>query len=162
MPSNIYMQYDGGSIKGSATAEGYKDWITLSSLEFGVGRDVSMETGDSMNRARNMPLFEKIKVTKETDKSSKSLLSEAVMGGGKVVKINIVEPREQGKAQPYVEYELKNCVISNYTQSSDGDQPTEDIELSYTAIEVNFTTFDEAGNQADKGGITYDIAKAKV
>ena len=44
----IYVEYEG--IKGNVTADGYKDHISVQSLQFGVGRGISMEPGNLSNR----------------------------------------------------------------------------------------------------------------
>ncbi|TOQ17963.1 type VI secretion system tube protein Hcp, partial [Vibrio parahaemolyticus] len=48
MQSNTYLKY--ADIKGEATAEQYKDLITLLSVDWSVGREISSYTGTAMDR----------------------------------------------------------------------------------------------------------------
>src|SRR5262249_52981798 len=81
----IYMEYDGGSIAGDATAEGHEKWIELNSLQWGVGRGISSPTGGSADRESSAPSVSEIVVTKPTDIASVKLLNEALQGEGKTV-----------------------------------------------------------------------------
>ena len=63
----IYLIYEG--IKGNVTADGYKDHIQISSLQFGVGRGVSMEPGNLANREATRPSISEVTITKAADNS---------------------------------------------------------------------------------------------
>jgi type VI secretion system secreted protein Hcp len=49
----IYIEYEG--IKGNVTADGFADHIKVLSLNFGVGRGISMEAGHMANRELLVP-----------------------------------------------------------------------------------------------------------
>jgi type VI secretion system secreted protein Hcp len=156
----IYMQYDG--IKGDVTTDGFKEWIDLSSMQFGVGRAITMTTGKAANRAHGAPSFSEITVSREFDMSSTGLLQSAVSGtDGKKVKIVIVE--SNGKdLKKYVEYELEDVMVSSYSVSSGGGVPAESISLSYTKITMSYTASDKSGKQGQVPRVTYDLATAKA
>ena len=63
----IYLEYTG--IKGNVTAEGYKDHIAVQSVQFGVGRGISMEAGNLSNRESTRPSLSEITLTKAADNS---------------------------------------------------------------------------------------------
>ena len=49
----IYMKY--GSIKGAVTTDGFKDWIELSSFQWGVGRSIGTAARGSTSRSTASP-----------------------------------------------------------------------------------------------------------
>src|SRR4051794_34809100 len=44
----IYMKY--GDVKGNVTSGDHKDWIELTSCQFGTGRPMTMSSGGATNR----------------------------------------------------------------------------------------------------------------
>ncbi len=54
----IYCEYKG--IKGNVTADGYKDHIAVLSVQFGVGRGITMEPGNMSNREATRPSLSEI------------------------------------------------------------------------------------------------------
>src|SRR5690625_6312550 len=74
----IYLEYEG--IKGNVTADGYKDHIAVHSIQFGVGRGISMEPGNLSNREATRPSISEIVFTKPADNSATALFKEAVTG----------------------------------------------------------------------------------
>jgi type VI secretion system secreted protein Hcp len=58
----IYMKIDG--IDGSVTAKGFEKQIELHSFQFGVGRAISMDSGNAANRSHGRPSLSEITVTK--------------------------------------------------------------------------------------------------
>lgn len=154
----VYMEYEG--VPGAVTATGYEKWIALESVEVSSTRNIEQITGDVMNRARNLPQWEMVKIAKQADAASEGLITSAMQGKGVTVKIDVVEPGD--KPTPYVQYELTNTIIASFESSSDGDQPSESYELSFTKIKVWFVTHDAQGKQVKSGGITYDLEKSAL
>ncbi|RYY02717.1 MAG: hypothetical protein EOO53_10725 [Gammaproteobacteria bacterium] len=62
---SIYLEYE--DIKGNIMAERHKDNIGILSIQFGVGRDISMEPG---NRKATRPYLRKITISKFANNSS--------------------------------------------------------------------------------------------
>lgn len=152
-----YMDYDG--VEGAVTAAGYEGQVALEGVEFSIERDVEQIVGDMQNRAKNLPVVEKVKCTKQGDQSSYALIQEAVMGKGKNCTISIVEPGDT--PTEFLRYELKDCIISSYSQSSDGDQPSEEFEISFSFLTYVYTAHDSGGNAATVGRISYDMQTGK-
>ncbi|MGN0920107.1 MAG: Hcp family type VI secretion system effector [Cellvibrio sp.] len=156
----IYIEYDG--IKGNTTADGYKDHITVSSLQFGVGRGISMEAGNLANREATRPSISEVTFTKLADISSTSLFKEAVTGAaGKKVVIKFVQTGAD-KLVEYMTYTLENCLVSGYSVSSDSESdPLESISLSFSKIMVNYSDYDKTNKSATPQRVGYDLATAK-
>ena len=72
----IYLEYEG--IKGNVTADGYKDCIAVDSVQFGVGRGISMEAGNVSNRESTRPSVSEVTLTKKADNSVTAIFKEAV------------------------------------------------------------------------------------
>jgi type VI secretion system secreted protein Hcp len=151
----IYMKVPGAD--GSVTASGYEKWIELDSMQFGVGRMVTMDTGNLANRASGLPSFSEITVSKATDDSTYGLLNDAILGKeGKTIELAVVEPGD--KPTEYVKYELSDAIISSYSMSAAGDRPHESVSISYAKVEVSFTTHDKANKGGGVPRVGYDLA----
>jgi len=151
----IYMKVPGA--EGSVTASGYEKWIELDSMQFGVGRMVTMDTGNLANRASGLPSFSEITVSKATDDSTYGLLNDAILGkDGKKIEIAVVEPGD--KPTEYVKYTLEDAIISSYSMSAAGDKPHESVSISYAKVEVSFTTHDKANKGGGVPRVGYDLA----
>ena len=156
----IYMNYDNLNIQGDVTAEGHLNWIELNSFQWGVSRAISSPTSGTAREA-SAPSVGEITITKMMDKSSPSLLQQTLAGEGKPVVIDLVKPDGRGGLVTYAEYKLENVLISAYSVSSGGDNPTESLSLSFTKVQFIFTTQNTDGTTTPSQ-LTYDLALARV
>ena len=155
----IYMNYDGLAIKGGVTADGYTDWIDISSFQFGVGRGISMEVGGMQEREATRPSISEVSLSKAMEASSGGLFQASVKGSvGVTVLIHIVRTGTD-KVQAYATYELENCLVSSYSVSaSDGGSPFENISLSFAKIMMDLSNVDTTGANASSMKVGYDLA----
>ncbi|RKZ70021.1 MAG: Hcp1 family type VI secretion system effector [Gammaproteobacteria bacterium] len=156
----IYLEYEG--IKGNVTADGYKDHIAVESIQFGVGRGISMEAGNLSNRESTRPSLSEITLTKAADNSVTAIFKEAVTGSaGKKVVIKFVRTGAD-KVQEYMDYTLENCLVSNYSMSASSEgEPMESISLSYSKIMINYSDFDKTNKSGNPQRVGYDLESAK-
>lgn len=156
----IYLEYEG--IKGNVTADGYKDHIAVDSIQFGVGRGISMEPGNLSNREATRPTISEITLTKPADTSATSLFKEAVTGtSGKKAVIKFVQTGAD-KVTEYMTYSLEDVLVSGYSVSASGDSdPLESISLSFAKIMVNYNDFDKSNKSANPQRVGYDLTTAK-
>ncbi len=156
----IYVEYDG--IKGNVTADGYKDHIAVLSVQFGVGRGITMEAGNMSNREATRPSISEVTLTKTADNSVTAIFKEAVTGSaGKKVKIKFVRTGAD-KVQEYMDYELENCLVSGYSMSADAEgEPMETITLSFSKVMINYNDHDATNKAASPQRVGYDLEKAK-
>ncbi len=156
----IYLEYEG--IKGNVTADGYKDHIAVESVQFGVGRGISMEAGNLSNRESTRPSLSEITLTKAADNSVTAIFKEAVTGSaGKKVVIKFVRTGAD-KVQEYMDYTLENCLVSNYSISASAEgEPMESISLSYSKIMINYSDFDKTNKSGNPQRVGYDLESAK-
>jgi type VI secretion system secreted protein Hcp len=122
-----------GKIKGSVTAAGYKEWIEIESVSFGIGRGISTTTGADTNREAGTPSVSEIVVSKKLDAASSYLMQDALHGEGVVAKIHLVHS-DKDKIQPYNEFELENCLLSGWSYSYAGERPSETVSINFTKI----------------------------
>ena len=66
-------------IDGEVTTEGFRGWIELNSLQYGVSRNVSSGAGGN-TRESSAPNIGEIVVTKHFDKASAKLYQDLVAG----------------------------------------------------------------------------------
>lgn len=156
----IYLKF--GNVKGNVTADGYAGQIALTSVEFETSRNVSMETGNLSNRESSKPILSRIIVFKQGDSSVAALLKEA-LGGSAGQEAVLTFVRTGDKVQEFMTYKLTNCIISRYKIIAPKDQePTERIELSYSAIEVSYKDHDASNKAGNPQRVGYDIKAAKL
>ncbi len=156
----IYMKYDG--INGNVTADGFASHIALNSVNFGVGRGISMEAGNMSNREATRPSISEVNITKFADISVTSLFKESVSGSaGKTVVIKFVRTGAD-KIQEYMNYTLENCLVSGYSISADAEgEPVENIALSFSKIMISYNDFDAKNKTSNPQRVGYDLAVAK-
>lgn len=154
MQANIYLDYEG--IKGSATADKYKDLITVDYLSFGVNRNISSYTGTSMDREASATKMKNIIIEKLQDRASIDLFKAATIGKGKKAIFYITKQGEQ--IEEIVKLELKDAMISDYDLTADGDRPSERITISYTELTMTVTPTDDT-NQVT-GPLIYGYSSA--
>lgn len=153
---SIYMKVPG--IDGSVTAKGYEKWIEVDSMQFGVGRAVSMTAGNMANRLDGLPSFSEITISKQSDDATYGLLNESVLG--KAVKEVTLVVVDSGEAPTeYVKYLLKDSLFSSYSMSAgSGGRPNESVSISYAFLEVSFATHTQANTAGGVPRVAYDLA----
>ena len=156
----IYLDYEG--IKGNVTADGYKDHIAVESVQFGVGRGISMEAGNLSNRESTRPSLSEITLSKAADNSVTAIFKEAVTGSaGKKVVIKFVRTGAD-KVQEYMDYTLEDCLVSNYSISASSEgEPMESVSLSYSKIMINYSDFDKTNKSGNPQRVGYNLESAK-
>ena len=142
MQANTYLDYEG--IKGEATAEQYKDMVTVLSMDFNVHREISSYTGTAMDREASATRLGDITITKLQDKASPDFFKEATIGKGKKATFFITKQGE--KIEEIMKIELTDAMVSSYSVSVSGDRPTEAITISYTEMTMTVTPTDDKNN----------------
>lgn len=157
----VYMDYDGKTIKGSVITRDYEDCHSIDSIQWGVGRAISMEAGNLANREASRPSFSEITLTRQNDVASAHFFFEAIAGSrGKKVLLHFVRTGVE-QPQEYMQIELDEVLVSSLSQSSGGDRPSESITLSYSKITITTWEFDEQGRRGASVIKGYDLAQAK-
>lgn len=155
----IYMKF--GAVVGQVTTEGFKDWIELSSFQYGVGRGVTSGAGGAQ-REGSAPSISEITVSKVYDKASPGLYQDALAGTFNT-KVEIkMTTTTKNKVDTYLAWELTDCGVSGYSASSGGDNPSESISLNFTKVMVTPSPLDTAGTPVKGAVVTYDLQKMEA
>jgi type VI secretion system secreted protein Hcp len=153
----VYMKIDG--IEGEVTAKGFEKMIEVYSFSFGVGRGIiSRSPGNTANREADTPSFSEISISKSLDKTSPLIFTEACVGKGKAYEFHFVETSEG--SEEYLSYKLSNVLISSYSLSSDGAEPSESISLNYDKIEMAFEPRDDTDKAGGAVRAAYNLSTA--
>lgn len=156
----IFMEFEG--IEGNVTMAGYEKQIEIGSMQWGVGRGISMITGRTANREVSSPSISEVTVTKVLDKASALLVQEATIGNkGKKIILHLVRTGPDANEE-YLTYTLTDTLISGYSFSSGGNgEASESLSLSFTSVEM---AYNESGKDNVKGGagrFGYSIEQGK-
>lgn len=158
----IYMNYDG--IDGDVSAAGHEKWIELLSCQMGVNRHITSPSGKGTNREATTPAVQEIVVTKLTDAASTNLFRAALFGEGKLVKIDFCKT-DKDKAEPYLQLELENTLVSNFNCSGSGGggqtQPMESLALNFTKITFNNIGMGTANETGQPDRAEWNLAELK-
>ncbi len=155
----IYMKF--GDINGDVTTDGFKNWIELNSFQFGVSRGVSSGAGGA-TRESSAPSISEIVVSKYLDASSPKLYQDSLAGAfDSKVEIKMTTTTKS-KVETFLTYELTDCGVSSYSQSSGGDAPVESLSLNFVKVMLTPTPLDKSG-QIKKGDVvSYDLLAMKA
>ena len=153
----IYLHVEG--LEGDVTAAGHESWIECESLNWGVARGIQTPTGSAQERESTAPSISEVSVVKVMDKCTPKLFTEATVGVGKLVKIDLVQTGDQ--LETYMAYTLTDTLISSYSVSSGGEKPTESVTFNFTKVEMKYTPFDNKNNPLGAIPAGYDISAGK-
>jgi type VI secretion system secreted protein Hcp len=128
-------------IKGDSVVEAHDSWITCDSVQFGVGRSISM-SGGGKDREVSNPSFSEVTMSKSTDISSADIYYQAVQGKslGKA-EIHFIQTGGTDSSQVFLKVELTDAIVSSYSASSGGDRPSESFSLNFTKISYQYDAF---------------------
>jgi type VI secretion system secreted protein Hcp len=143
----IYVTWDG--IAGDVTAAGYEKQIEVNSFQFGIGRGIGSPMGSTADRESSAPSVSEVVVTKATDSASTALFEASLYGEGKKVTLNFVKT-DAGQLETFLSYELQEVLVSGYSMSSGGDNPSESVSLNFTKIIMKNTP---TGSLGDTGTV---------
>lgn len=156
----IFLKY--GDLKGETTQLAHKEWIEITSFNWGVGRGISSGVGGGSKREATAPSVSEITLTKTFDVSSPLLLKEAVGGKAVTAKIEMTQTDASGKHVAYQKYILSDALISGYSVHTGGDRPSESLSLNFTKFDSEYLDIDAKFASKTTGHVIYDIAASKL
>lgn len=148
-------------IKGEASDKNHKDWMNVVSWTWGAKRSVTSSTSTQGDRESSNAVISDLKISKYMDSATPKLFLESVCGTGKDVILRLTKTGKGEGGDVYMEYVLKNAIISEYTvggHEEDIDRPTENITISFVEVEVKYTPYDEDGNATAPIAVGFDTA----
>lgn len=157
------------SVNGDCDIPGYEKWITLESVNFGVGKNVEAK-GGGLDEVVQAPQEEmqSLSIDKTVDSSTLYLMHKAIQdrstGDSSALTsavIHFVEnipdydksSKDGTSSFPFLKIKLGNVLIKNWnlSASGSGDRPTESIELWFSQVAMAYWTV--------KGGSTIQVVK---
>ena len=145
----IYMKFvtKHAGIEGASTTKGLEKWIVVDSLRYGVNRPLTSRSRAALGREAGEVRISEIVVTKQMDKSSPKLWTEAAHGllNSKVdFKFTTMV---QNQVLTYCEIKLEGCGVSSHSTSAGSEGlPMESISVNFTKIVWSFSPIDEKGS----------------
>jgi type VI secretion system secreted protein Hcp len=155
----------GPDIKGEATEDTHKGWIAIDSINVSANRAGDVQVGSGQEkRHKNPPNLAPVSITRTYDKASPLLFNASVVGEPTDVYIDCLEPPPGPDKPPnlYLSLALRACIISNYSMAVSAGGPTENLSLSYTAVNIDYTPYDETGKASDKARGFFDLLTGKA
>jgi len=144
---SIFINYEG--VKGESSDPAHKDWCDVESICWGVGRNITSSTSTQGDRESSNANITDLTIMRHMDKATPKIFTESCCGTGKDVVIHLTKTGTGSGAHIYMEYHLKNALISYYqieAEAEDAERPVEKIQVSFTDVEVKYTPYDEDGN----------------
>jgi type VI secretion system secreted protein Hcp len=158
------MKWGKPDIKGEVTEASHKDWIAIDSVSLGTSRAGGVEVGSGQEkRHRGQPSIGPVQISRTYDQASPGLFTQSVAGAPANVVIDFVEPpAAQDKApQLYLQLKLRACIIASYQMSGGGGGLSESLSLSYTAINIYYTPYDETDRAETLKRAFFDLTSGK-
>lgn len=156
---SIFMNYDG--ITGESSDSNHQGWMDIDELQWGVTRRITAASSTQNDRESATAEISDLVVSRHMDSATPSLFIESCCGNGKDVVIHLTKTGSGSGADVYMEYTLKNALISNYhvnATSQDSERPTESLTISFVDVEVKYTPYDEDGKAQAAIAVGYDTA----
>lgn len=156
---SIFMNYDG--VKGESSDKNHKDWMDIDHISWGTHRNITSHTSTRNDRESANAEITDLQVSRRMDSATPQLFIESCCGKGKDVKIHLTKTGTGSGSDVFMEYTLKNALISNYQVSATGQdekRPTETLTISFVDVEVKYTPYDEDGNADASIAVGYDTA----
>jgi len=147
---DYFLKLDG--IDGESTADKCKGCIDIESFSWGTTNPAAGAHGTGGGGGAGKVSVHDISVTKLADKSSADLMKAAATG--QHIKTAKLFVRKQGtEQQDYLQYELENVLISNFSTSGHGssssDRPMESLSINFTKI--TYQWLDASGKPKNLG-----------
>lgn len=155
----IFLNYEG--IKGESSDSGHKDWVDVKNWQWGGERNITSSTSTQGDRESSNAVIRDLRISKYMDSSSPKFFIEFCCGTGKDVILHLTKTGTGSGADVYMEYKLKNALISGYDahgSEHDTHRPIEEITISFVDIEVKYTPYDEDGNAMAPVAVGFDTA----
>jgi type VI secretion system secreted protein Hcp len=140
--------------------------FALQSVSWSGARGVNIEIGNAENRDSGIVHMGELSCSKSYDGASPFMSTFLFYPGteGKTVFVTDTKPNREGDGIiPYLEFELTNARMSNYSiMTSDGGDPSESFSLVYTKVTITYYVEDDGGKVTKAATVAYDAPTAKL
>jgi type VI secretion system secreted protein Hcp len=146
----LFMQIEG--IKGTVSNKGFKDWIAVENMNFGVYCSAKIDNASGQVNSDGVN-FDAISFSKSMDATSVQL-ANMVAEGSNLKQITIVKALYQGeKMVEALKLIYTNCVLTSYNFAaySEGEVPRENLSFVFGQMKFE-TNMVAADNKTSKQG----------
>ncbi|MEX0730254.1 MAG: type VI secretion system tube protein Hcp [Aquisalimonadaceae bacterium] len=153
------MNYEG--IKGESSDKGHVGWMDIYNIKWGVKRRITSNTSTQSDRESSNAEITDLTLARHMDSATPGLFIESCCGKGKDVIIHLTKTGTGNGADIFVEYTLKNALISDYkvvASSQTNFRPMEAITISFVDVEIRYTSYDEDGNAMAPVAVSFNTA----
>jgi len=151
-----------GDIKGESTDKDHKDWVMVLKYDHAISQPASASQKTAGGRAAEEVDHSAFSIVKLLDAATPKLY-EAACKGTHLPEVVIELWRAGGDPVKYMEFKLKEVLISGVIQNGDPkgtDQfPTETIKMTYGAIEWTYTKQKADGSAAGNVAAKWNVAQ---
>lgn len=129
-------------IKGQSKVTAHENWINCSSMQFGVGRGIALQSGGSAKREVSSPSLSEVTFSREADMASPEIFFQAC--GGVSLGLCTIDLLQVvgNETKVFCQVLLEDSMVSSYSASSGGDNPSESFSVNFTKISYQYDTFD--------------------
>ena len=159
----ILLNYNDKEIKGDVTAKGFEDYMSLYSMQFGIGRAVTMEVGEMNNRDSGRPSISEVTVSKQMDGASAMIFKDSLSGRSMPkLLVELVRTGAESGFSKFVSYELCDVILSSYSISAgDSGAPIENLCFSFSKIIMTHASSDKSNKEGTNVIVGYDLASGE-
>lgn len=143
MAMDAFLELDG--VEGESTRKGFEGKIAL--INFSMGAHNPSSIGDGGGGGKNKVTLSPFNIMKQTDKASAALF-QACCKGSHFPKAKVTLHKAGGEeALDFLVYEFEKVYIEDiqWSGSSGGDDPMENISLAYGKVTITYTPQSETG-----------------
>ena len=153
-----YMKIDG--VDGESTDKAHKGWIQIDSIGESITRSITGGARD-VERMRGDTNLADVQVSRHLDSSSMPLKEACAKGELKKEVILHVTTQLGDKETTFLEYKLKDVIVSSYQLNIDGSGlPMEAVSLAYSAADWTYTQLDpRTGKETGQHPAAFDPSK---
>lgn len=148
-------------ITGESSDSAHNGWIDIAAWKWSVERSITSNTSTRGDRESSNAKISDLLISKYFDKASLPIFMEACCGTGKDITLHLTKTGAGNGADVYLEYVLKNAIISGYDvggTDQDVRRPIENITISFVEIEAKYTSYDENGIAESPVAVGFDTA----
>lgn len=154
---SIFLRIDG--INGCASDACHPGWIDAVDLQWSVGRRITSAPSSRGSRESSNAEITALEITRFTDQATPQLFLEACCGRGRDITIELTRTGTGSGADTYLKYTLRHAMVSGYAidaAAEDVTRPLEKIIISFAALELVYTPFDQDGRPLAPLAVGFD------
>ena len=162
MATDVYLQIDG--IKGESQDDKHKDWIEITSAQWGVVQLKSATASTAGGHTAERCELRSVTLTKLADLSSPILMQTSA--AGKTIpkaRLEIFRADGDGERIKYYEVEMENVLIASVNQAiHEGGGLQDSVALKFSKIKWKYTHQRIVGGAGGNTSGGWDLAKNRI